>query len=106
MSPGPVHRGERLTIAYEYSGPGEAQWFEAFLALRSSDRCEEGPVMYSHVLNGEPWNLNYYIGPWYEGKEVSQTVAPPALPDRFRICLATRDGEEQIWEEFIFVWLP
>lgn len=107
ISPGPVHQGEKLGVVYEWRGPGEAQWFEIYLAVASSGSCDEGPLLYSHLLDGAPWNINYYLGPWYAGAEDSQIVASPPLPDRFRVCVVAKNGDEdRVQEEFFFEWLP
>jgi hypothetical protein len=106
LSPGPVHRGEKLTIVYEWLAPDEVRWFEIYIALADSGGCDEGPLLYSRYVDGSPWNVNYYIGPWLVSAGDAQPLEPPSLPDHFRICIANVDGGKRIQEEFLFEWLP
>jgi hypothetical protein len=109
LSPGPIHRGKHLTVAYKWVGRGEAGWFEVYLALASSGSCVEGPLLYSNFLDGEPWQVDYSVLPWHAGgrlEDLQVSVKAPPLPDRFRICVAAWGGGERVWEEFFFDWLP
>jgi hypothetical protein len=106
VAPKQTHRGEQLAVEYEWSGSEQPQWFEITLALASSGSCEHGPLLYSHYLEGQPWNVNYYLGPWYAQREDVRTVAPPPLPDDFRICVSAVLEETVLREEYLFEWLP
>jgi hypothetical protein len=107
--PGPVHGGDRLSVEYRWGGTGETGRFEIYLAVASSGSCFEGPLLYSGLLDGEPWTVNYYVGPWHAGsgwEDMKTVIPPPPWPDQFRICLTTEIGAERVWEEFLFEWGP
>jgi hypothetical protein len=98
-----------LTVVYKWVGDGEAYWFEIYISPANSDGCVEGPLLYSQYLEGEAWQANYNTGTWHASgrvEDLQAEVAAPALPDQFRICVATYGGGRRVWEEFLFQWLP
>jgi len=109
LSPGPIHQGEELTVAYNWVGSGDAGWFEVYVSAASSGSCIEGPLLYSNFLEGEPWVVRHNGLPWHasaRAEDLQTSVEAPSLPGQFRICIATWGGGERVWEEFSFEWLP
>jgi len=109
VSPGPVHQGELLTVVYNWVGSGDAGWFEIYVSAASSGSCIEGPLLYSGLLEGEPWVVRYDEALWHasaRAEDLQASVGAPALPGEFSICIATWGGGERVWEEFSFEWLP
>jgi hypothetical protein len=98
-----------MTVVYQWIGQGEAAWFEIYVAVADSGSCVEGPLLYSHYLEGEPWHVNYYAGPWHaSGRVEDLQTAGSDIPEpgKYRLCIATWGGGERVWEEFSFEWLP